>query len=264
MRNVFILIIFVGLWQASMANGDSLTLVQNNAFTFGEKLTYKVHYGPITAGNVVFEVAKNPVVAKDRQCYHVSGVGKTQGAFNWFFKVRDIYETWLDTEALVPWKFVRDVYEGGYTIYNVYYFNHLEKKLKSLKADHDVPFGIQDVLSAIYRFRAYDYTGMKKGDKIPVTIFIDEEIYLLNITYAGKEVIETGLGRFRCLKFKPQLLAGTVFKEDADMSIWVTDDPNRLPIRIESEILVGAIQADLKSYSGLKHPMTARVKKKKK
>lgn len=260
MKNIVQFIFFTCLAQIVIANGDSLKFADNKAFTHGEKLVYRVHYGIINAGTATFEILKEQKTVKTRPCYHVVGTGKTIGAFNWFFKVRDVYETYIDKKALIPWKFVRDVYEGGYTIFNVIYFDHFEKKLKSRKGTYDVPFGIQDVLSAIYNFRAKDYSNLKPGEKIPVSIFIDEEIFNISILYIGKSIVKTSLGTFRCLEFKPELVSGTVFKEDAQMTVWVTDDENKIPIRIESEIVVGAIQADLKKYSGLKNRFTARIK----
>lgn len=247
------------LFTLALRSGDTLRIVRNNAFRYGEKLEYRVHYGIITAGETIFEVKKSPYVLNGRNCYHVVGTGRSLGAFNWFFKVRDTYETYIDEKSMLPWKFIRDVYEGGFTIYDNVKFYHYKNKLTSMGGTFDVPAGIQDVLSAIYYFRTVDYSKYKPYDKFPVSVFIDDKVYNLKVIYLGKEIITTELGKFRCLKFKPDLVAGTIFKEDAKMYIWVTDDENKIPLRIESEVLVGSIKADIRAISGVRNKLTSKI-----
>jgi len=239
--------------------GDSLRFMANNSFTYGEKLVYRIHYGIINAGETVFEVKEKPVLISNRRCYHVIGTGKSTGAFNWFFKVRDTYESYIDQDAILPWKFIRDVYEGGYTIYNKVSYDRFNNTLTSIHKTYKVPFDVQDVVSAIYYFRALDYSNIKPNQTFPFTIFLDEKVYKINVTYLGKEIISSKFGKVRCLKFKPQLIAGTIFNEDADMFIWVSDDKNKIPIRIQSEVLVGSIKADIRSYKGLLNKFTSII-----
>ena len=85
-------------------------------------------------------------------------------------------------------------------------------------------------------------------------------MYNLNIKYVGKETISTDIGKLRCFKLKPQLVVDRVFKKADAMTVWVTDDLNHMPVRIESEIQVGAIAADAYKWEGLRNPMTAKVK----
>ena len=70
------------------------------------------------------------------------------------------------------------------------------------------------------------------------------------------------MGKFICLKFQPQLVAGTIFKEDANMTIYVTDDKNKIPLVIESEVLVGSIKASIRDWSGIRNKLTSKIKKK--
>jgi hypothetical protein len=254
-----IIILSVLFISTGLKSGETLRSVDNNAFQHGEKLVYRIHYGFVNAGETIFEIKKNPAAINGRNCYHVVGTGRSLGAFNWFFKVRDTYESYIDQDALLPWRFVRDVYEGGFTIYNNVKFYHNKNKLTTLHGTYDVPSGVQDVLSAIYYFRTVDYSNYMPGDKFPVSVFIDEKVYDLKVTYVGKEIITTKFGKFRTLKFQPQLVAGTIFKEDANMSIWVTDDENKIPLVIESEVLVGAIKASIRDWSGVKNKLTSKI-----
>ena len=242
------------------AGEDDLRCVGNNAFTFGEKLVYRVHYGWLTAGVTTFEVMQNPANISGRTCYHIVGKGYSTGAFDWFFKVRDNYETYLDDKALLPMKFIRDVSEGGYTFNNRITFDHFANRSQTLKGTYDVPPGIQDVLSVIYYFRTFNFDSYHVNDTIPVIIFLDNELCRVSIKYLGREVIKTQLGKFNTIKVQPQLISGTVFKEDAKMYVWISDDENKIPIRIESEIIVGSIQADLKEFSGLKNDLSSIIK----
>ncbi len=121
------------------------------------------------------------------------------------------------------------------------------------------PCGV-DLLSTFYWMRTIDISAYKPGDKIPVNIAIDDEVFDLYVRYDGKEIYKTKLGTFNCIKLKPLLLKGDVFKGGEDMTIWLTDDKNRIPVRVESDLSVGRVTCDLKSYGGLKHEFTSRVK----
>lgn len=175
----------------------------------------------------------------------------------------------MNKETLQSYKFSRDVYEGGYTFFRsydwdrekniIYSYQDNRKGKKTNKTITDVdPCGV-DLLSTFYWIRTIDFTNLKKGDKIPVKMAIDDEEYDMYVRYDGKEVYETKLGKFNCVKLKPLLVEGKVFDEGEGMTIWVTDDQNRIPVRVESDLLVGRITCDLKSYGGNKFPFTSKV-----
>jgi hypothetical protein len=125
-----------------------------------------------------------------------------------------------------------------------------------------VPNCIQDVLSTIYYARNIDYNKFKPGDKIPFSMFLDDQVYNLYIRYGGKEQIETKYGTFRAIKITPLLIDGTIFKGGEKMVVWVSDDANHIPLRIESPILIGSIKVDMMEYTNLMNPFTALIKKK--
>ncbi len=246
----------------AIAGGDRYDQPVNgdHAFTFGEKLKYRVHYGWINAGETTFEIDQQRSKVNGSECYHVVGKGYSTGAFDWFFKVRDTYESYIDENDLLSRKFLRDVNEGGFTFNNRVTFDRENHTSTTLKGSYDIPVGIHDVLSAVYYFRSFDFNQLSVNDTLPVEIFLDDQVYKIMIKYLGKETITTQLGKFKTFKVRPMLISGNVFDEDAVMHIWVSDDANKIPIRIESEILVGSIKADLKAYSGLKHQFSSRIK----
>lgn len=236
---------------------DALPVKVNTAFKPGEVLTYRMHYGMINAGVAVLEVKPELIEVNKRKVYHIVGNGYTTGATDVFFKVRDRYETYMDKDALIPWLFVRRVDEGGYKFSQDYVFNHYTKKVDIGKDQKvDVPFGIQDMVSAFYSARNLDLSNAKEGDVFSLNCFLDKEIWPLKIRFMGREVITTDLGKFKALKFRPIVQKGRVFKKEEDLNVWITDDANHIPVRAQAEILVGSIKMDLASYSGLAAPIS--------
>lgn len=248
-----------------------LRVETNNAFERGEYLNYKAYYhsvltGEVVAGNCSFEVKKEDKKINNRSTYHIEVIGKTKGVFNWFFKVIDRYETYIDEIALVPWLFMRRVNEGGYIINQDITFNQLKNvahfvdNKTTRTADVPTPDNIHDLLSAIYYCRTMDVQKMGANEDFKVKFMLDDTVYSTKVIYLGKETLVTSIGKIRCIKLKPQVLTGTVFKDPYPVTLWVSDDANKLPILGESEILVGKVKMELIDYRNLKNPFTARVK----
>jgi hypothetical protein len=161
---------------------------------------------------------------------------------------------------MLPARFVRNVNEGGYRIHENVIFNQSRGQVVSNRGVFNVPHCVQDVLSAIYYARNIDYARYKPGAKIPFSMFLDENVYNLHITYLGKERIKTKYGTFNTIKISPMLIEGTIFKGGDKMVIWVTDDNNHIPVRIDSPIVVGSIKVDLVGYENLRNPFTALIR----
>ncbi len=238
--------------------------ITNTSFKDGEKLAFKVYYNMgklwVGAGLAAFNVSTETL--NGRKVYHVVGDGATLKSYEWFYKVRDRYETFIDVETLLPVKFIRNVNEGGYKIYNNVSFNQKIGQAVSTNGVYKVPTCIQDVLSAIYYARNIDYNKYKPGDRIPFSMFLDDEVYNLYIRYLGKERITTRYGTFDAIKISPLLIEGTIFKGGEKMMVWVSDDANRVPVRVDSPILVGSVKVDLVGYSNLRNPLSSLIRKK--
>lgn len=258
------------LMMIPVANAQ-LRKVKNNAFKKGEVLKYKVYYdsfvtGEVVAGECTFAIQKDTRVIAQRNTMHIIVNGVTKGAFNLFFKVTDRYETFLDEESMMPWLFIRRVDEGGYIINQDVTFNHYNNttQFKDLKKKttntSSIPPYTQDILSAIYYFRTFDFNNAKEGEGFPVQFTLDDTVYTTKVFYMGKEKIKTSLGTFNCLKIKPMVLTGTVFKDPFPMMLWVTDDENKIPIFAETEVLVGSVKMELIAYKNVKNVVSSKVK----
>jgi len=212
----------------------------------------------IAAGEATFSVGMEKF--NGRVAYHCVGIGKSYSFFDNFFKVRDRYESYIDTATMLPLKFIRDVSEGGYKIYNNVTFNHSAGTAVSTKGVFKIPNCIQDVVSAMYYARNVNFNKFNVNDKIPFDMFLDDQVNHLYLRYMGKEIIKTRFGRFRSIKIKPLLVKGTMFEGGEKMTVWVSDDPNRLILRIESPITVGSVKVDMMKYKNLRHPLTSLIK----
>jgi hypothetical protein len=231
---------------------------KNDAFKKGEVLTYRLHYGVVDAGEAILEVRDVEKKFGERDAFHIVGIGRSKGAFDWFFKVRDRYETFIDQEELVPLVFIRRVDEGGYKINQNYVFNHYKKTVNADGKNFQIPEKVekvQDMLSAFYYARNMDFSNAKPGQVFTITSFVDNEIYPLQIKYIGKETIETDLGTFRCIKFRPVVQKGRVFKKEEDLNVWITDDKNKIPVRAQANLMVGSVKMDLEGFKNLANPI---------
>lgn len=260
MKKVLFLIGLISISATLQADSDFCG-IRNRSFSNGENITLVVFYNAlgiyVNAGTANFNLSQeklgvNPV-------YHIVGTGVTNSSYDWIFKVRDRYETYIDTATLKPYKFIRNVQEGNYKKYENITFNHTANTALSTDGVYKVPNCVQDIISAIYYARNINFDDYKIGDKIPFSMFMDNEIYNMYIRYLGKETIKTRYGKFRAIKFKPLLVKGNMFEGGEKMVVYVSDDENKIPVRIESPLVVGSVKVDMMSYKNLRYPLTSLI-----
>ena len=230
-----------------------------SAFKIGEWLKFRIHYGFLNASYSTLQVKSQELDGVP--VYHVVGNGKTTGFASIFFKVDDTYESFFDKKDGKPYKFIRKIDEGGYTKDIEVNFDHnkdiavLNDKKKDKKFNFTIQEGIQDLVSAFYFLRNnYKVEDLIEGESIELDLLYDDDgVFKFKLKYLGKEVLRTKYGKVECLKFRPYVQSGRVFKEQESLSLWVSNDSNRIPIRIQADLSVGSIKADLDGYNGLKH-----------
>lgn len=229
--------------------------VKNESFTRGEKLKYRIHYGFIDAVTASIEITNENKVFAGRNTMHVVGIGRSRGTFDFFFKVRDRYESYIDEEALIPWYFVRRLDEGGYRMSQDYVFNHYAKKVTDRGKSYTIWENTQDMISGFFYARTLDLGAYPEGHVFTVPTIVDGDMYNLQIKFKGRETINSDIGKVRCLKFVPIVQKGRIFKHEEDLEVWLSDDKNHIPIRAKADILFGSLKVDLTSYEGLLNPL---------
>lgn len=236
--------------------GKELPVLNNEAFKRGELLSYRLHYGIMDAGMATLVITDEAKEIAGRKTLHVVGLGVSKGTFDWFFKVRDRYETYIDEKSIVPWLFVRHVDEGGYRFDQNYVFNHYSEKV-SIENGQVFPIepNMQDMLSAFYNARSIDFSNAKVGNIYSINCFMDKEVWPLKIKFMGRENVTTDVGTFKCLKFCPIVQKGRIFKHEEDLKVWISDDKNHIPVMGQANIIVGSVKVELAKYSGLANPV---------
>ncbi len=244
----------------------------NSAFKAGEVVNYHAYYNWgfiwLNAGEVSFTV--DPIQINEQPGYHFKAHGATYKSYDKFFKVRDTFESKVDTLHLEPFEFKRVTNEGSYHANYLYKFNRDTRKISASIQKEDEPRldtiidwknSSVDLLTMVYKARNIDYSKYAVNEKIPISMVVDGEVHDIYIRYLGKEAIKNRDGRkFNCLKFSPLLVEGTIFKSGEDMTVWVTDDPNRIPIIVEAKILIGSVKAVFVDALNTRYPISAEIK----
>jgi len=245
----------------------------NTTFNSGEELTYVVSYNWFIVwadvGEIKLEV--NNAEYSDKSAYHITGSGKTYKSWDWFFKVRDQYESFMEMQTMKPVYFKRDIQEGNYKQLTTYNFSYLENKVYSENKVNDKPLKLEtvkisnctfDIFSAIYYSRNLDFNRIRFGDTIPMTIILDQELYNIFFVYSAIENLKIKcLGIVQCNKFIISLVKGADFSEGSSMTLWSTNDRNRLPVYVETPIIVGKVKVVVADIKGNRYPFNT-VKKK--
>jgi len=242
--------------------------VENTAFQSGESVTYKVFYNWnfiwVAAGEVTFSVEDLG------DSYRFSANGSTYESYDWFYRVKDHYESIVDKNTLLPIQYLHKVEEGNYTQYQRIEFDRergIATTYKGKTEDQlevtfsEIDYCDLDLVSVIYHTRNIDLDQIKKDKYYHMSIFMDKELWPLDLNYLGNRKSKRikGLGTFNLLKMSPDVVVGDIFNEDSKMIVWVGNDDNRLPIMIESPISVGSVKAILKDYENLRHPLDCQI-----
>jgi len=239
---------------------SSFDMAQIDAYNVGEFFKLRIHYGLVNAGYATLEVKDAELNGK--KMHHVIGKGYTTGMTKLMFKVVDNYESYFDKETNKPYVFIRNINEGGYKKNQQGYFNQatntvLVKDFKNkTEKTFSVPENVQDIVSSFYYLRNHPKIDkLKTGESITIDMFFDDETTKFKLKFIGRENINSKFGKINCMIFRPYVQAGRVFKEEESLTVWISDDNNKIPIRLKASLAVGSLKADIDEYRGLKHPI---------
>jgi len=232
----------------------------------GEKLKYNINFSFLSAGDAYLSVEEDTFLRK--KVWHIKLLGRTTGLADVIYRVRDRYECYMDPATGFPLMAIRDIHEGNYERYNEVTFDHYSREDSSIvhsmkKGEIVVPKNIYDVLTGFYYFRNH-YAGyaFKNREVVVIQTYFTDELFPMKIRYLGRETVKVGKEKVRCLRFGPVTEKGRAFASENDMSMWLTDDRNFLPVKVLITLKVGSFKIHLEEYEGLKYPFAAVIKKK--
>jgi Protein of unknown function (DUF3108) len=250
-------VVFIATFAAFVQ--DTYRQVPNKGFGEGEYFEYKVHYGVFSAAEAQVEVAPQVQVVNGRPCYNVNITGRTVGAFDLITTIRDSWQSWIDTSAIVSQKFQQKIRENSHRREETIVFDHSTNKANVTTKDDgtqtfNVPKNAQDAISGYFYLRTVDYAKLQPGDLIQIPAFFDKKIYNTRVRYRGREVIRTKFGKINAFKINPLMNADNeLFKGENAIRIWVSDDVNKVPVKVEVDLWVGSMVMELRKYKGIKH-----------
>lgn len=250
MRKIYLLFSTIIIILFSSWNNNNVYISNSKtkkAFTHGEKLKFKIGLGFIDAGFAEFEIKP---YKKNKAYYHIIGKGYSNKAVDWFFKIRDQYETIIDSSTLCPVQFIRSVEEGNASFKQHYIFNQKEQTVFDGMKNISTCEKIQDMMSCYFYARNLDLQNLKKNQILTFPTFVDGEIFNLKVKFLGKENIKVKAGKFKALKFCPVVQKGRVFENEDGLSVWISDDYNKLPLLAKAKIWVGSIKMELQEING--------------
>lgn len=245
---IIFLLLTLGLYSQNSAN----------SFERGEFLKYRIHYGVLNAGFASVELKESN--QKSDSLIHAVGKGWTTGMVGFIFSVEDRYESYFSENELKPTHFIRKIDEGGYTQDKEVHFDfntHQAKEInhkKSTESSFFIQNNVQDMLSSFYYMRNIDFSDLKANDSIDINMFFDGKMNPIKLMVLGRETIKTKFGKIETIKIRPLVQKGRVFKDEENVTLWISDDMNKIPLKIKASLLVGAAKAELVEYNGLVHP----------
>tara|TARA_Y200000002_G_scaffold125732_1_gene103310 strand:+ start:40958 stop:41806 length:849 start_codon:yes stop_codon:yes gene_type:complete len=231
----------------------------NPAFKAGEWFKFRIHYGIFNASYATIELREAEWNGKP--AFYAKGIGRTTGLARFFFKVDDYYSSYFTKDDNRPLHFIRNINEGGYKKHLKIDFDHLKKQAtvidikKETTGIYNTDPDIQDLISFVYYLRKQlDVNAIKKDEFVVVNLFFDSENYAFKFKFVGIETIKTKFGKVKTLKFRPYVQSGRVFRSSESITLWVSSDDNKIPLRLQADLSVGSIIADLDAFKGLINP----------
>ena len=252
-------------------NPTGYRLVKNEVFQRTEHIEYLVHYGFLTAGVGTVDVHQKHYLLNDRFCYRVDIVGKTAGMGGALVKVDDTWRSYIDTSAFVPHRFFRYLEEGEYRREEVTNFTPLTNMAVMKYEDYSLkdeptkprnkgkktfttPEYAQDMISGYYFLRTIDFNQYKEDEIITIAGVLEDARYDLKIRYKGKEEVKTKFGKMMAHRLVPIMPKNQMFSGENSIRFWISDDKNRIPLRVEADMFIGKIVCEIRDHNNIKYP----------
>lgn len=258
-----IVLLILTITSFSSARAQEYRDLPNEAWGFGERLSFELSYGFITAAESFLSISPSPVPMNGRDTYEINFEVNSRPSFDVVYKVRDNYKSYVDTRGLFPWKFEQHIREPNFKKDFEAYFMPDSQKVKTKtngteNREFQAPAYVQDIFSAFYYVRTLNLSGYKDGDVINVPTFNDDKHFTLAVKIVGRETTEVAAGEFKTVIVQPMLTEGFTNKT-SDIFVYLSDDARKIPVKVKLKIVIGALVAELTEYSGLRGPLDARI-----
>lgn len=260
-----LIILFITLFSVSIT-------AQNKTIAPGEKLVYTASYN---ISGLLTDIAKVTMEASEVKTskstlMRLKCSAATFSSFDGFFKVRDLYESYVNPKTLTPYLYKRDINEGGYYKFMQYTYSPKSKTVKSLKRKKNskgefweekntlnIGGSTKDIVATLYNIRNLDIDKASPGDTQNFTVLFDNEETTVSLKYIGKETISTKLGRKECYKLaisiNKSIKGSNALKDSNSNLLWLTADANKVPVLVKFKIPVGNGELKIASVTGLKN-----------
>ena len=246
--------------QLPLGPGDPVRIVPQSSFGRGEVIRYTVHYGLINGGEATVETANGLERVNDRPCYKATVSGRTTGSFDFFLRIRDQWRAYIDTTSILPLRAQRDIAEKNYRKKETVEFDHLHHVADVQDHDREKPKRTTvkvaqnslELVSGFYYLRTINFERMRVGEVLKMPGYFDGENFVLEVTYKGREIVETKAGNIRTFKLVPKMPNNKLFRGENAISVYLSDDRNKIPVLFQAEMFVGTVKVDMVRYQGLK------------
>jgi len=264
---VILLIMSVGFVNAQDTVKKEYRKITQTAFGLGEHLEYEISYGFITAGNVVIEVAPQYQVINGRDCFDVTMTINSAPSFEWVYKMQDKYKCYIDAEGIFPWKFEQVIREGDYSKDFTAIFDHDNLKVKTTSVvrgekkpdeEFNITKYVQDIISAFYYARTLNIQSMTNGELITIQSFYKDNTYDMSVKILLREDADVPAGKFRTVMVQPLTKEGALIKKAENIALWVSDDNRKIPVKVQMDVIIGSVKAELTSYRNLSGPLNSK------
>jgi len=256
LRKVLFAFITSALLTSSKPNGKVFTA----AYFPGEQIRYRVHYGFLNAGEAYMRLTDKYYLVNNKICFRAEIIGNSTGAFDKIIRIRDVWGSYFDSVNFQPQKSFRSIQENKYRKREEIYFDYNLNKARVI-VEKDTPVvvnvvpSIQDMVSGYYFLRLQNYDHLRKNDTLKLFGIFEDKTYNFNIIYLGKTLIKTKFGKSNSFVISPIMPENKLFKGAHPIRMWISDDQNRIPLKIEAELLLGSVDLDITDYSNLKYPI---------
>lgn len=263
-RRLFLLLIIL-VFSLPLSAQDSLArqAVSYNPVRPGETIEYKVSFGLFTVGKAQIKTSPTLHRVNGRPCYKIDVRGKTSGAVSWVARVDDTWGTYMDTLNFLPYLSYRNIKENNYRKNELTKFDQqnrmvelkvLNQKTGDFKESQIFQSldQVRDIVSGYSYLRTLDYENLSQGDTLSLYGIFEDEFYHLDILFAGRDLLSTRVGKIAVFKLVPILPTNQLFSGENAVSLWFSDDENKIPVKAEANLVIGKAGVEIIDYTELK------------